>query len=59
MSVAQVMIEMAHKKIKSANTDMVLNRQKKNKELSRKEKKQSIIDMLREGPVAKKRKSGD
>ena len=53
------MIEMAHKKIKSANTDIVLNRQKKNKELSRKEKKQSIIDMLREGPVAKKRKSGD
>ena len=53
------MIEMAHKKIKSANTDMVLNRQKKTKNFQEKKKKQSIIDMLREGPVAKKRKSGD
>ena len=59
MSVAQVMIEMAHKKIKSANTAMVLNRQKKTKNFQEKKKKQSIIDMLREGPVAKKRKSGD
>ena len=38
MSVAQVMVEMAHKKIKSANTDMVLNRQKKTKNFQEKKK---------------------
>ena len=28
MSVAQAIVEMAHKKIKSANADMILNRKK-------------------------------
>ena len=55
-SVGQAMIEVAHKKIKSANTGIFLN--KKNKELWRKKKK-SIIDMLGEGPVAKKKKNED
>ena len=59
VSVGQAMIEVAHKKIKSANTGIFLN--KKTKELWRerereREKKQSIIDMLGEGPVAKKEK---
>ena len=57
MSVAQAMIEKAHKKIKRANTDMVLNPKKKKRTVE--EKEQSIIDMLRERPVAKKIKSGD
>ena len=38
VSVAQAMIEAAHKKIKSANSDIVLNKKKKNKELLRKKK---------------------
>ena len=50
--VAQAMIETAPKKIKSANTDMVLN-QKKQRTVA---KKKSIIYMLTEEPVAKKKK---
>ena len=57
MSVAQAMKEMAHKKIKSANADMILNGKKQREPLRK--KKQSIIDMWREGPVAKRKKSGD
>lgn len=41
------MREMAHRKMESANTVMVLNRKKRTGK---------IIDMLREGPVAKKKK---
>ena len=51
VSVTQTIIETTHKKIKSANTDMVPNRKKQR---TVEKKKQSIIDMLREGPVAKK-----
>ena len=50
--VAQAMIETAPKKIKSANTDMVLT-QKKQRTVA---KKKSIIYMLTEGPVAKKKR---
>ena len=47
LSGAQVSIVTAHKKIKSANADMVLSKTK-----NCRGKKQSIIDMLREGPAA-------
>ena len=56
VSVAQAIVEMAHKKIKSANADMILNRKKQR---TVEKKKQSITDMWREGPVAKRKKSGD
>ena len=52
MSVAHVIIEMTHKKIKSANTDMVQNRKKQR---TVEVKKQSMIDMLR-GTCSKKGK---
>ena len=54
VSIAQTMIETVHKKIKSANTNMVLCQKK----MLRK-KKNSIIGMLRKGPVAKRAKGVD
>ena len=55
VSIAQAMVETVHKKIKSANTNMVLCQKK----MLRKKKKHSIIDMLRKGPVAKRTKGVD
>ena len=52
LSVAQAMIEIVHKKIASFNTDMVQIWKKKQKTRNCLEK-ETVIYMLREGPVAK------